>query len=275
MKMARQIQENLFSWSCIAIFGGGRDARLAADRSCAAADSPEGRGCGRDVRRSDISAKIRFREGTTMQTQSIKDQVYQGILNDILDGVYDVTSVIREKDMIEKYHVSKTPVREALVQLCGENILRNIPRYGYQVVAITPQQIREAVEYRKVIELGALAASFPVLTEKNLSELEKLNDEVQEIESIHDYKIHWKCNLEFHRKLCSFCGNSYLQKALEEALRLCTGISNQYYTKSWEGGREERAGNHERIVQALREKDLETAKEILARDLDAFREELL
>ena len=101
-----------------------------------------------------------------MQTQSIKDQVYQGILSDILDGVYDVTSVIREKDMIEKYHVSKTPVREALVQLCGENILRNIPRYGYQVVAITPQQIREVVEYRKVIELGALAASFPVLTEE-------------------------------------------------------------------------------------------------------------
>ena len=81
-------------------------------------------------------------------------------------------------------------------------------------------------------------------TEENLSELEKLNDEVQEIESIHDYKIHWKCNLEFHRKLCSFCGNSYLQKAPEEALRLCTGISNQYYTKSWEGGKEERAGNH-------------------------------
>lgn len=60
MKMARQLQENLFSWSCIAIFGGGRDAHLAAGRSCAAADSPEGRGCGRDVRYSDISAKIRF-----------------------------------------------------------------------------------------------------------------------------------------------------------------------------------------------------------------------
>ena len=50
MKMARQLQENLFSWSCIAIFGGGRDAHLAADRSCAAADSLEGRGCGRDAR---------------------------------------------------------------------------------------------------------------------------------------------------------------------------------------------------------------------------------
>ena len=52
-------------------------------------------------------------------------------------------------------------------------------------------------------------------------------------------------------------------------------IRDRYYTKSWEGGKEERAGNHERIVQALRKKDLETAKEILARDLDAFREELL
>ena len=34
-----------------------------------------------------------------MHIQSIKDKVYEGILNDILDGVYDVTSVIKEKDM--------------------------------------------------------------------------------------------------------------------------------------------------------------------------------
>lgn len=210
-----------------------------------------------------------------MHIQSIKDKVYEGILNDILDGVYDVTSVIKEKDMIEKYQVSKTPVREALVQLCGENILRNIPRYGYQIVAITPQQIKEIVEYRKVIEIGALSASMLLLTNEDLNELDTLNADAQKIETIHDYKIHWKCNMEFHRKLCSYCDNSYLKKALEEALRICTRISNQYHIQSWKCGNEQKADSHEQIVQALREKDLEKAKNILTKDLDAFREELL
>lgn len=80
--------------------------------------------------------------------------------------------------------------------------------------------------------------------------------------------------MEFHRKLCSFCDNSYLQKALEEALRICTRILNQYYTQSWKCGNEQNATCHEQIVRALRVKDLEKAKNILAKDLDAFREEL-
>lgn len=79
---------------------------------------------------------------------------YEGILNDILDGKYDVTSVIKEKNMIAKYQVSKTPVREARVQLCSESILVNIPRYGYKLVAITPQQILEVIELKTKIWKG-------------------------------------------------------------------------------------------------------------------------
>ena len=39
--------------------------------------------------------------------------------------------------MIEKFGVSKSPVREALVELCKDGILTNIPRMGYQVRAVT------------------------------------------------------------------------------------------------------------------------------------------
>lgn len=210
-----------------------------------------------------------------MENQSMKDQVYHGILEDILDGVYDVNTVIREKEMIEKYQVSKTPVREALVQLCAEHTLRSIPRYGYQVVAITPQQILDVIEYRKIIELGALSISAERLTEADLKELDAVNEEEKRIAEIHDYKIHWNCNLEFHRKLCSFAGNSYLQQALEEAMRLYTRISNQYYATIWKHHNEQEVGNHEQIVDALRKHDTERAKEILAGDLEAFRKELL
>ena len=233
---------------------------------------------GREMKTAERHQKQRKKtgkKGRKMENQSIKDQVYQGILEDILDGVYDVNTVIREKEMIEKYHVSKTPVREALVQLCAENTLRNIPRYGYQVVAITPQQILEVIEYRKIIELGALSVSASRMTEANLQELDAINEEEKRIASIHDYKIHWNCNLEFHRKLCSFAGNSYLQQALEEAMRLYTRISNQYYATIWNHHNKQGIGNHEQIVEALRSQELDRAKEILARDLEAFRKELL
>ncbi len=95
-----------------------------------------------------------------MQGQSIKNQVYEGIMKDILDGVYQANDIINERTIMEKYGVSKTPVREALVQLCSEEVLNNIPRFGYQLTAILPSQIIEIIEYRKVIELGALELCF-------------------------------------------------------------------------------------------------------------------
>ena len=110
-----------------------------------------------------------------MQGQSIKSQVYEGIMKDILDGVYKANDIINEKTLMEKYGVSKTPVREALVQLCSEGVLNNIPRFGYQLMAILPNQIMEIIEFRKIVELGALETCFPHLTSEQLSQLKRLN----------------------------------------------------------------------------------------------------
>lgn len=210
-----------------------------------------------------------------MRDQSIKSQVYESILKDILEGVYKVNTVINEKTLVEKYNVSKTPVREALVQLCSEGILKNIPRFGYQLAVITPEEIREIIEYRNVIEVAALEIAFSKITEENIQELKELNKEAEGIVYSHNTKIHWDMNQEFHRKLCSFSNNRYLQKALESALITYTRISNQYFTRLWSEGKQSDAVGHKQIVQALEEKDLERARLLLEDDVKAFRVDIM
>ena len=71
--------------------------------------------------------------GTT--NQSIKELVYEGILNDIILGVYPANSILNERTLVEKYGGSKTSVREALVQLCSEEYSKiRIPASGYYAV---------------------------------------------------------------------------------------------------------------------------------------------
>ena len=106
---------------------------------------------GHDVRRM----KKNKDKGAAMGNPSIKETIYASVLKDILDGAYPQDAVINEKTLMEEFGVSKAPVREALVQLCSEGFIKNIPRFGYQLVSITPSEIVEMVEYRKVIELGA------------------------------------------------------------------------------------------------------------------------
>lgn len=105
------------------------------------------------------------------KNQSIKELVYEGILNDIIQGVYPANSILNERTLVEKYGVSKTPVREALVQLCGEGILKNIPRYGYQLPVITPSEINAIIEYRIVLETGALRKTMKIITREQIDKL--------------------------------------------------------------------------------------------------------
>ncbi|SHK48695.1 DNA-binding transcriptional regulator, GntR family [Anaerocolumna jejuensis DSM 15929] len=209
-----------------------------------------------------------------MKNQSIKNQVYEGILKDILDGVYQANAIINEKALIDKYNVSKTPVREALVQLCSEGILKNIPRFGYQLSMITPSEIIEMIEFRKIIEVGALEMSFDRLTASHLEELKELNRQAENISKSQDIKVHWEANQMFHRKLCSFCGNRYLQKSLDDSLNFCTRIANQYFVKVWESNEAE-DGDHFKIVNSIENKNLEYAKEILIYDIELMKNKIL
>lgn len=210
-----------------------------------------------------------------MQSQSIKSQVHDGIMKDILDGVYKANDIMNEKTLMEKYGVSKTPVREALVQLCGEGVLNNIPRFGYQLTVIMPEQIVEIIEYRKIIELGALEISFPHLTKERLDQLKKLNEEAGAIIYRKDSRLHWEANNQFHKTLCSFCSNSFILKALSDAMNVCTRISNQYFTKLWSESKLSDGSSHIRLVEAIEGGKLELSKEILAEDVEAFKNEIL
>lgn len=202
-----------------------------------------------------------------MGNQSIKEQVYASVLQDILDGAYPQNAVINEKTLMEKFGVSKAPVREALVQLCSEGFIKNIPRFGYQILSITPSEIVEMVEYRKVIELGALERAAAQITKADIEQLKALNRKVELVDKRHEVKLHWEMNQDFHKKLCSFCGNRYLDKALDASLKVCARFSNQYYVKVWEH-KQEGAYKHKQVVQAIEAGDIERAKVILAEDIE-------
>ena len=67
------------------------------------------------------------------QQESLKNMVYQAILNGIFTDEYKPNQIINEQELVQKFGCSKTPIREALVTLCNEGILHSFPRFGYQI----------------------------------------------------------------------------------------------------------------------------------------------
>lgn len=203
-----------------------------------------------------------------MTTGTLKDKVYAAVLTDIINGAYTVDSVISEKSLAEKLSVSKAPVREALVSLCAEGVLRSMPRLGYMVVRYTDQNLRDILEYRTMLECGCLEKSFDRITLTQLRRLESIVESEFLFLSGSDPRDYWSRTLNFHLTLASFAENEYLYSHLDDALNTSMRAYLQLY---WDRLRDERlpepSSLHARIVEAIRAGEKALAIRLLRQDI--------
>lgn len=95
----------------------------------------------------------KLKEGfTQIKKESLTDRIHDSILEMIIKNPSDEEQVLNEKRLMELFGVSKAPVREALIKLCSEGVLRNVPRFGYMVIRMNEQDIRDALRMRVLLE---------------------------------------------------------------------------------------------------------------------------
>ena len=87
---------------------------------------------------------------------SLKQQIYQQIFEKIINNEFPLNEFLVEGRLAEMFGVSRAPVREALVELCNEKVLRNIPRAGYQIVQLSQRELRDALQLRLILETEAM-----------------------------------------------------------------------------------------------------------------------
>ncbi len=204
--------------------------------------------------------------------KSLKEVIHETEYHDILVGKYPINHIITERVLVEKYQVSKAPVREALVQLCSEKMLKSIPRCGYQVVQITAREIEEGLSMRLLLELGALEKTAKRITAAQLKELQANIDKVQEITVEQDIFAHWFHNISFHLLLCSLADNSLLYSTLDQVLKYCSRGAYQYFNRTWANDILSDASQHQLVVDHLANGNLEEAKSALHEDILSMRE---
>ena len=103
--------------------------------------------------------------------KTLKDNIYNSILEGIIDYEYVPNQIITEKEMVQKYGCSKSPIREALIALCTDGVLRSIPRCGYEIIQLTVDDIRNIQNYRLVLECGMLRFYYNKVTDQQLNRL--------------------------------------------------------------------------------------------------------
>lgn len=210
---------------------------------------------------------------TVTKQATIKSRIFNSIMNDILNGVYPQDFVFNEKILAEKYKVSKSPVRDALVELCNEGVLRSIPRFGYLIVNIAEKQLREILELRVLIECDNLAQVLPRLTDEKLNGLRQILNNGQNIAKTRQDTVieHWYNNVNFHRQLYSISNNEYGLYILEKCLNASIRAYAQYFRNELRYSTENLMKHHDELLNYLQNRDLENAVQTLQHDIRSFK----
>lgn len=133
----------------------------------------------------------------------------------IIDGSIPLGSMLSENQVAEQFGTSKTPVREAFVQLQAIGLLTVLPQRGGMVFRPTEAQARDLCETRLALE----TAAFRLATKRNRDRLmANLAAVVEQMDRSFDptnsarYQID---DNDFHLAFFTNCGNTLLQEAYE------------------------------------------------------------
>lgn len=103
---------------------------------------------------------------TSPGTLSIKqppaaERVYAHVKQGVLERRYEGGTLLTEGELAEAVGVSRTPVREALLRLEVEGLIKLYPKKGALVLPVSAQEIADVVETRLLVEEHAARKAVP------------------------------------------------------------------------------------------------------------------
>lgn len=145
---------------------------------------------------------------------SLSDHVYNYIVEQINSGTLAANNKVNESVICEDLNVSRTPVREALIQLASEGLLENVPRKGFLIKSLTEEEAMETYEIIGALDGLAASLSTPLLSQKQLKEMEFYIESIELAINTENYSMYHKMQEAFHEVYLTVCPNRSLVNML-------------------------------------------------------------
>lgn len=191
-----------------------------------------------------------------VQRSQLSEEVAAHVRELVLTGQLRGGEFVRVEPVAEQLGISVTPVREGLLLLQGEGLLRLEPRRGFAVAPLTIGDLTDLfwVQAQLAGELAARAAVS--LDDEQIVELGRLQDELIDALDAHDLDAVERHNHAFHRAINLAADAPKLQWFLRTATRYVP-LRSYHRVSGWT---EATRGDHVEVLSALRARDAEAAR---------------
>jgi DNA-binding GntR family transcriptional regulator len=148
--------------------------------------------------------------------KSLKDLVVEELRNRIVDNRLRLGAALSENTLAAELGISKTPVREALLQLKLEGLVEVQPQRGTYVFRLDPQQVVLISELREVLEIAAAGAAIERNGPALFANMGKILEEMRAAYEAGDTVSYHVLDGRYHQAIVDLCGNPYIVDAYSQ-----------------------------------------------------------
>lgn len=189
--------------------------------------------------------------------QLLTERVCERIREAIIRGELKLGEQVSESQLAARMDVSKTPVREALLQLKRDGLVEIHPQRGTFVFRLDPDQVGHLCRYREMVETAAIREAIETNREALADDMAACVEQMRQAERTRDFQALAQVDMQFHGLFFQHCQNSYLAAGYEVirsqlvALRYRSPIANA-------------VASHQVLVDAVRDGDVGQATRLLS-----------
>jgi DNA-binding GntR family transcriptional regulator len=199
---------------------------------------------------------------------NLRDQVTVRVRGLLLQGRFQPGDRITEEQLAAALGVSRTPVREALVQLAQQGMLEKRLRGGYAVPTLSEAELHDFIHVRKILETAVAQDAVRNATDADIARMQQALDDERACLDAADPSGFFLATTEFLSRLWAMSGSPGLVRCMEQVVRYYHfEIASQKALRD-RAVRQHVLRDHAKICRAIAKRDAGAATAIVAAHLD-------
>lgn len=199
--------------------------------------------------------------------ETAREYAYRVIKHNIVSLELKPGSMLSEKEIADELNVSRTPVREALIELSKINIVEIYPQKGSFIAKIDHELVEEARDLRLIVECALVEKACDIATSEDIFRLEE-NIKLQEFYINQDGNDkNLELDDEFHQLLYRICNKNMTYQLISNMLIHFDRVRKLSIVTIKDT---KIIMDHKQLVEAIKDRDRIRSKEIIIKHLNRY-----
>lgn len=204
--------------------------------------------------------------GALQAQESLTERVRESVRNAITEGELAPGSLHSVQSLANTFEVSRTPVREALIELANQGMVRFERNRGVRILQMSTHDLEEIFTLRLLLEVPAARRATERIDAATVRQMQEALEAMERAVAEGDEPTMMRHDRRFHMLLNGASGNGRLAEFVD-ALRdqiVTRGVSTAGQSRSLE----QIVGEHRAILEAVERRDAAAAAAAMQRHVE-------